>query len=136
MKKSLFLLVLVALFAASCQKKNQSDLLPHQTLNFNAGSDFEIKMPGALPERIKMIALSGFLQPVYTGDKVCLLLKAKGSEEYDTISINQNFQIDELNPDYFRYSAENNVLSGKILVNNMVLKNLVFEGRLSVIYHN
>ena len=136
MKKLTFLLFLMAILTMSCQKKSQSDLLPHQTVSFGVGSDFEIKMPGVLPGTIKMIALSGGLQPVTREDAISLLLQAKGSEEYDTISIGQNIKIDNLNPDYFRYTKDGNVLKGKILVNNMVLKNLVFDGALSFIYQN
>jgi hypothetical protein len=134
MKKLTFFLFLLAIFTTSCQKKDQSEYLPHQTVSFGVGSDFEIKMPGVLPGTIKMIALSGGLQPVSGQDIVSLLLQAKGSDQYDTILVGQQIYITNLNPDYFRYSNDCNVLKGKILVNNMVLKNLVFNGALSFIY--
>ncbi len=136
MKKLTFLLLLMAIFTISCQKKNQSDLLPHQTVTFGVGSDFEIKMPGVLPGTIQMIALSGGLQPATGEDVIRLLLQAKGSDQYDTIVVSQNIQINNLNPNYFRFTKDGNILKGKILINNMVLKNLVFDGVLSFIYHN
>jgi hypothetical protein len=134
MKKLTFFLALMAILTISCKKQSQSDLLPHQTVNFGVGSDFTITMPGVLPGTIKMIALNGGLQPVTNQDVISLLLQAKGSDQYDTIMVGPNITIDNLNPAYFRYTNEGNVLKGKILVNKMVLKNLVFEGRLSFIY--
>ena len=136
MKKLTFLFFLMAILTISCKKESQSDILPHQTVSFGVGSDFEINMPGVLPGTIKMIALSGGLQPVTGEDVISLLLQAKGSDEYDTILVGPNIKIDNLNPGYFRYTKDGNVLKGKILVNNMVLKNLVFDGKLSFIYHN
>jgi len=136
MKKLIFLLFITSIVTISCKKEKQADLLPHQTVSFGVGSDFEIKMPGVLPATIKLIALSGGIQPVTAEDVVSLLLQAKGSDQYDTILVGPNIKIDNLNPDYFRYSNDGNVLKGKILVNNMVLKNIVFNGALSFIYHN
>jgi len=136
MKNLSYLLIVLAVLTVSCKKAKQSDILPHQTVNFGVGSDFEIKMPDALPGTLKMIALSGAFQPVSKSDNVKLLLMAKGSDQYDTISAGPNVSIDNLNPDYFRYTKNGNVLKGKILVNNMELKNLVFEGALSFIYQN
>ena len=91
-------------------------------------------MPDVLPGTIKMIALTGGLNPVTREDNVSLLLKAKGADYFDTIPIGQSVKIENLNPDYFKYTKDGNVLRGKILVNNMTLKNLVFEGTLSFIY--
>jgi hypothetical protein len=137
MKKLTFLLAFLAILMVSCQKQTQSDLLPHQTVSFGVGSDFEIKMPGVLPGSLKLIALNGGIQPASNEDEVILLLQAKGSEQYDTIMVGPNIKIDNLNPDYFRYDSDKkeNVLKGKILVNNMMLKNLLFDGNLSFIYN-
>ena len=37
MKKLSFFLILMAVLTISCKKQNQTDLLPHQTVNFGVG---------------------------------------------------------------------------------------------------
>jgi|WetSurMetagenome_2_1015567.scaffolds.fasta_scaffold193283_1 hypothetical protein len=134
MKKIGFFLAILAILAVSCKKQSQSELQPHQTVSFGVGSDFEIRMPGALPNTIKMISLSGNLQPLTGEENISLVFLPKGSEFCDTIAVGPNVKIDNLNPMYFRYIDGKNVLVGRILVNHQVLKNILFSGNLSFIY--
>jgi hypothetical protein len=137
-----FILVLIScLIAFSCQKKEQSGLLSHQTVVFSVGSDFEISMPGALPEPIKMITLNGDFQPNRL-DEVALLLKHMGSEYLDTIIVKSGFRIENLDSDYFKFINGQNVLKGKIIIRNSdswrecISGELTFQGQLSIIYNS
>ncbi len=141
MKTKLILVVLTGLVVLSCQKKEQAGLLPHQTVDFSVGSDFEINMPGALPESIRMIALNGDFQPLGDLDEVALLLKHNGSEGLDTIIVKSGFRIVNLDTDYFKFINGQNVLKGKILIRNSnswrecIAGELSFKGQLSIIYN-
>ena len=141
MKTKFILIVLIGLIVLSCQKKEQSGLLPHQTVDFTVGSDFEINMPGALLQSIKMITLNGDFQPLGDHCEVALLLKHKGSEDLDTIIVKSGFRIENLDTDYFKFNNGQNVLKGKILIRNSnswrecTAGELTFQGQLSIIYN-
>jgi hypothetical protein len=141
MKTKCFLVVLIGLFIVSCQKRDQSGLLPHQTVDFSVGPDFEISMPGALPETIRMIALNGDFQPIGEQEEVALVLQHKGTEGFDTILLKSKFRIENLDNDYFKFINGRNVLKGKILIrNNSSWRDgkageLTFTGQLSIVYN-
>lgn len=141
MKTKFILVILIGIFAISCQKKEQSEVLPHQTVNFSVGPDFEISMPGALPETIRMISLNGIFQPVGVNDHLALVMKHRGSEDFDTIYLKTECNIENLDSDYFKFADGKNVLRGKILIRHNDLwrdcysDELTFTGQLSIIYN-
>lgn len=141
MKTRVLLLLFICLTVLSCQKKEQPGLLAHQTVTFSVGPDFEIAMPDALPQTIRMISLSGLFQPISAGEEVALLLNHKGSEGFDTLFIKSACYIDNLDSDYFRYLDGKNVLKGNILVKTgsswkeCNAGELEFAGQLSFIYN-
>jgi hypothetical protein len=140
MKRFIFVFLLGTLLF-SCQKKEQSEILPHQTIVFSVGPDFSIGMPGALPETIRNISLNGEFLPVAKGTHVALLLKHKGSETDDTLYVQSACSIDNLDVDYFRFSNGKNVLNGRILIDQGGTwricneGELTFSGELSFIYN-
>jgi hypothetical protein len=135
MKNLILFLLMIATLTISCSKQSQSDLLPNQTVNFGVGSDFQIRMPGAMSSTIQSISLNGSVVPAGSNDVISLVFLPKGSEFCDTITVGPDIRIQNLNPMYFRNIDGTNVLIGRILVNKMVLKNLVFSGNLSFVYN-
>jgi hypothetical protein len=134
------LIVLVVLLLG-CQKKETSGLLPHQTVRFNVGSDFEIGVPGALPDPIKMIALQGNITSLQASEGLGLLLQHKGSEGYDTLVIQSQFNITDLDVDYFKFIDGQNILRGKVVVMQdhvwraCKTDEIALKGELSIIYN-
>jgi|GEM_PF-2983059 len=141
MKVKLIVFLLLGLIIWSCKKKDETELLPHQTVDFSVGPDFEISLPGALPETIRMIALDGEFSPLGSQENVALVLLHRGSEYFDTLQLKSGFRIENLDSDYFKFINGKNVLKGKILLRNSSswrdckAGELTFTGQLSIIYN-
>jgi len=142
MRVKFILILLLGLIIWSCQKKNETELLTHQSVNFSVGPDFEISLPGALPETIRMIALNGEFSPLGGQEEVALVLLHKGSEYFDTLQLKSGFRIENLDSDHFKFINGKNVLKGKILLRNSSTwrdckaGELTFTGQLSIIYNS
>jgi len=141
MRVKFILFLLLGLVTWSCQKKNETELLPHQTIDFNVGPDFEIIIPGILPETIRMIAIDGEFFPLGGQEEVALVLVHNGSEYFDTLQLKSGFRIEHLDSDYFKFVNGKNKLKGKFLVRNSSAwrdcktGELTFTGKLSIIYN-
>lgn len=142
MKTRFFILIIfLAITIASCSKKDESETLPHQTVAFVVGPDFQITMPGVLPATLRTIAFNGTFSTANQGiSEYAILLNHHGSDYYDTLFLQPVFSIDNLDSDYFRFLDGKNTLQGKIIMRdslkwrNCCAEEISLQGNLSFIY--
>ena len=135
------LIVFLMITIASCSKKDESGILPHQTVAFVVGPEFQITMPEVLPATLQNIAFSGTFSSVTQGvNEFAILLTHKGSDYYDTLFLLPAFTVHNLDCDYFRFMDGKNTLQGKIIIRrdlkwrNCCSEEITMQGNLSFIY--